>query len=164
VSNRTITVGAILAAVVALIIGAVIYGPSLTQNTSACTDPACISSHVYNPSRLQTVKPRINATGTVADRREEADGDYHILVQLDAQYANLTNQANVNLQHGWLVVEIICVLHVTQQDAIAACQNYTNTIPIPDIGQHITFSGPYALDSEHSYWAEVHPVYSLTIT
>jgi hypothetical protein len=164
VSNRTITIGVILAAVAALIIGAVAYGPSLLQSNSACTDPACIWSHVYNPSRLQTVKSGITASGTVADKREEADGDYHILVQLDTQYANLTNQANVNLQHGWLVVEIICVLPVTQQDAIAACQNYTNTIPIPNIGQHITFSGPYVLDSEHSYWAEVHPVYSLTIS
>jgi len=66
-------------------------------------------------------------------------------------------------QNGWLVVEIICVLTVNQTDAIGPCQNYTNQITIPDIGQHITFSGPYVLDSEHYYWAEVHPVYSLTI-
>ncbi len=40
-------------------------------------------------------------------KRAEADGDYHILVQLDPQYSNLTNRANVDHQHGWLVVEII---------------------------------------------------------
>ena len=98
------------------------------------------------------------------DKRTEADGDYHILIQLDSQYTNLTNQANIDYQHGWLVVEIICVLPVTQQDAIAACQNYTNTILVPDIGQHVNFAGPYVLDSEHNYWAEVHPVYSMTIS
>ena len=96
-------------------------------------------------------------------KRGEADGDYHILVQLDPQYSNLTNQANVDHQHGWLVVEIICVLTVNQTDAIGPCKNYTNQITIPVVGQHITFSGPYVLDSEHFYWAEVHPVYSLTI-
>jgi len=153
----------ILAAVAALIAG-VVYGPSLLQNNSTCRDPGSISSHVYNPSRLQTVKTCITASGTVEDKRTEADGDYHILVQLDSQYSNLTNQANVDFQHGWLVVEIICVLPVTQHDAIAACQNYTNTITVPNIGQHITFSGPYVLDADHNYWAEVHPVYSVTVS
>ncbi|HEX4921834.1 MAG TPA: hypothetical protein VFV92_13985 [Candidatus Bathyarchaeia archaeon] len=157
------TFGVMVAAVASLVIGAVVYAPSLIQNSPVCTDPSCISSHVYNPSRLETIKARIVASGIVEAKREEADGDYHILVQLDPQYANLTNQANVHYQNGWLVVEIICALPVTQQDAIAPCQGYASAIPIPDVGQHITFSGPYVLDSEHYYWAEVHPVYSLTI-
>ncbi len=154
----------ILAAVAALIAGAVVYGPSVLKDNSLCHDPDSISSHVYNPSRLQTIKPCIIASGTVEDKRMEADGDYHILVLLDSQYSNLTNQANVDHQNGWLVVEIICALHVNQTDAIAPCMNYTNTIPIPNISQHVTFSGPYVLDSDHYYWAEVHPVYSLTIS
>ena len=163
-SNRTITVAVTLAAVAAVIAGAIVYGPRPLQDNSPCHDPDSISSHVYNPGRLQTVKSCILASGIVEDKRTEADGDYHILVQLDSQYTNLTNQANIDYQHGWLVVEIICVLPVTQQNAIAVCQNYTNTILVPDIGQHVNFSGPYVLDSEHHYWAEVHPVYSMTIS
>ncbi len=162
-SKSPFLIAAILIAIASVIAGAIIYGPALLQDNSACHDPDSISSHIYNPGRLQTLKSCINASGIVADKRTEADGDYHILVQLDSQYSNLTNQANVDRQNGWLVVEIICALHVNQTDAIAPCMNYTNTIPIPNRGQHITFSGPYVLDREHYYWAEVHPVYSMTI-
>jgi len=154
---------AIVVVVIAAITGGVIYNANLAHDNSTCHDPDSISSHVYIPGRLQTIKSCITASGTVTAKRGEADGDYHILVQLDTQYSNLTNQANVDHQNGWLVVEIICVLPVNQTDAVGPCQYYTNQITIPDVGQHITFSGPYVLDSEHFYWAEVHPVFSLTI-
>ena len=162
-SKGPLVIVAIVVAVIAAIAGSMVYNSNLAQDNSTCHDPGSISSHVYIPGRLQTIKSCITASGTVTAKRGEADGDYHILVQLDPQYSNLTNQANVDHQNGWLVVEIICVLTVNQTDAIGPCQNYTNQITIPDIGQHITFSGPYVLDSEHFYWAEVHPVYSLTI-
>ncbi len=163
VSKGPLVIVAIVVAVIAAIAGSMVYNSNLAQDNSTCHDPGSISSHVYIPGRLQTIKSCITASGTVTAKRGEADGDYHILVQLDPQYSNLTNQANMDHQNGWLVVEIICVLTVNQTDAIGPCQNYTNQITIPDIGQHITFSGPYVLDSEHYYWAEVHPVYSLTI-
>ncbi len=163
-AKKPLVIAVILIAVAA-VSSVIVYNSILhPQDNSTCRDPDSTSSHVYNPGRLQTVKQCITASGTVADKREEADGDYHILVQLDSQYANLTNQANLDYQQGWLVVEIICVLPVTQQDAIAACQNYNNTITIPDIGHHVTFSGPYVLDSGHNYWAEVHPVFSMIIS
>ncbi len=162
-SKGPLVIVAIVVAVIAAIAGSMVYNSNLAQDNSTCHDPGSISSHVYIPGRLQTLKSCITASGTVTAKRGEADGDYHILVQLDPQYSNLTNQANMDHQNGWLVVEIICVLTVNQTDAIGPCQNYTNQITIPDIGQHITFSGPYVLDSEHYYWAEVHPVYSLTI-
>ena len=162
-SKGPLVIVAIVVAVIAAIAGSMVYNSNLAQDNSTCHDPGSISSHVYIPGRLQTIKSCITASGTVTAKRGEADGDYHILVQLDPQYSNLTNQANMDHQNGWLVVEIICVLTVNQTDAIGPCQNYTNQITIPDIGQHITFSGPYVLDSEHYYWAEVHPVYSLTI-
>jgi len=163
VSRTPLVIVAIVVAVTAAIAGAMVYNSNLAPDNSTCHDPDSISSHVYIPGRLQTIKSCITASGTVTAKRGGADGDYHILVQLDPQYSSLTNQANVDHQHGWLVVEIICVLTVNQTDAIGPCQNYTNQITIPDLGQHITFSGPYVLDSEHYYWAEVHPVYSLTI-
>ena len=162
-SRTPLVIIAIVVAVTAAIAGAMVYNSNLAHDNSTCHDPDSISSHLYIPGRLQTIKSCITASGTVTAKRGEADGDYHILVQLDPQYSSLTNQANVDHQHGWLVVEIICVLTVNQTDAIGPCQNYTNHIAIPDLGQHITFSGPYVLDSEHFYWAELHPVYSLTI-
>ncbi|MBO0888472.1 hypothetical protein J2P12_05165 [Candidatus Bathyarchaeota archaeon] len=134
------------------------------EQTSQCSDPDSISSHVYNPYRLNIVKSCTTASGFVDDVRKEADGDYHILVALDSPYSNLTNTANDNYQNGDLVVEIICALPITQQDAVAACQGYTNSITIPSINDHITVTGPYVLDRDHYNWAELHPVYTLTLS
>ncbi len=90
---------------------------------------------------------------------DEEDGDVHLRLGLDSAYSNLTISGN-DQEDGDLVVEIICVNPPTQEDAIAPCQNYTNQIPIPDPGEHITVTGPYVLDTVHN-WAEIHPVYSL---
>ncbi len=128
-----------------------------------CQYNASISSHVYNPSRLQIVKQCITAQGMVDRVIEEPDGDIHIRLVLDPVYSNLTNTANDQYQYGALVVEIICVGPITQPDAVSACQGYTNTISAPNVGKHITITGPYVLDTEHYSWAEIHPVYSLTI-
>ena len=131
---------------------------------SNCSDPADISSHVYNPDRLQLVSACIRASGIVYALRSEADGDYHVILHLDSAYSNLTNAANDQYQNGDLVVEIICALPITQQDAVSACQNYANHITVPGVGQHIIVSGPYVLDNDHSGWAEIHPVYSLSVS
>jgi len=132
-------------------------------STSSCSDPASISSHIYNSYRLQIVKSCITASGTVDRVIEEADGDVHVRLNLDQAYKNLTNSANDQYQYRDLVVEIICVNTPSQTDAIPACQNYTNQIPVPSAGQHITITGPYVLDTDHYDWAEIHPVYSLVI-
>ncbi len=83
---------------------------------------------------------------------------------LDPQYSNLTNSANDQYQYYDLVVEIICALPITQSDAVSACQNYTSTITIPSVNDHITVTGPYVLDTDHYDWSEIHPVYTLTIS
>ena len=88
----------------------------------------------------------------------------HVRLALDSQYSNLTNSANDQYQHCDLVVEIICALPITQTDAISACQNYTNNITIPSINDHITVTGLYVLDTKHYNRAEIHPVYTLTIS
>jgi len=134
------------------------------SNQSSCSDPDSISSHVYNPSRLNVIKPCVTASGVVENVFEEADGDYHLRLALDSQYSNLTNSANDQYQYGDLVVEIICELPITQSDAVSACQNYANTITIPSVNDQITLTGPYVLDTDHSNWAEIHPFYTLTIS
>ena len=131
---------------------------------STCRDPASISSHIYNSYRLQIVKSCITASGTVDRVIEEADGDVHLRTNLDPAYSNLTNSGNEGYpNYGDLVVEIICVNPPSQTDAIPACQNYTNQIPVPSAGQHIVITGPYVPDTDHYNWAEIHPVYSLVI-
>jgi hypothetical protein len=119
-------------------------------------------NHVYNPQRLQVVESCKTVTGIIESKRVEADGDYHIRLKLDPQYANLINQANVNAQLGDLVVEPICMNRVTQLDAISACQNFRQNIDIPAVGTHVQVTGSYILDKEHGSWAETHPVTYIT--
>ena len=163
------TVPAVALAVVAILAAAsVAYyyvsrnGPPRSDN-SQCSDPDSISSHVYNSYRLNVIRSCITASGIVDSVLQEADGDYHVRLALDPQYSNLTNSANDQYQSYDLVVEIICALPVTQSTAVSACQNYTNNITIPSINDHITITGPYVLDTSHNNWAEIHPVYTLTI-
>ena len=162
----------VLAALAAVVIavGAGVTGYYATHTSSpgsdhsGCSDPHSISSHVYNSYRLNVIKPCITASGVVDNVLKEADGDYHVRLALDSQYSNLTNSANDQYQYGDLVVEIVCALPITQSDAVSACQNYTNTIPVPSVNDRITVTGPYVLDTNHSNWAEIHPVYTLTIS
>ncbi len=83
---------------------------------------------------------------------------------LDSQYSSLSNNANDQYQYGDLVIEIICALPITQSDAVSSCRNYTNNITIPSVNDHIIVTGPYVLDTNHYNWAEIHPVYTLTIS
>src|SRR6266571_4640742 len=158
-----LVVAIVIVALVGAVAGFYVYDRFNGGSTSSCGDPASISSHIYNPYRLQIVKSCITASGTVDRVIEEADGDIHLRLNLDQVYSNLTNSANDQYQYSDLVVEIICVSPPSQTDAIPACQNYTNQIPVPSVGQHMVIIGPYVLDSDHYNWAEIHPVYSLVI-
>jgi len=162
---RGVFVAAVLIAVSAGVTGYYIIrtGPPVADHSS-CSDPDSIWSHVYNPYRLTIMKSCIAVSGIVDNVFSEADGDYHVRLVLDSQYSNLTNSANDQYQYGDLVVEIICALPITQSDAVSACQNYTNNISIPNVNDHITVTGPYVLDTEHSNWAEIHPAYTLTVS
>ena len=166
--RKTVPAVILAVAVVLVAAGVTAYYVSHSRppgsNNSQCSDPDSISSHVYNPYRLTIVKSCITASGVVDNVLQEADGDYHVRLALDSQYSNLTNSANNQYQYGDLIVEIICALPITQPDAVSACQNYTNSITVPSINNHITVTGPYVLDTNHSNWAEIHPVYTLTIS
>ncbi len=131
--------------------------PSPAPVPSVCRNP---TEHVYHPYRLQLHNACQTVTGTVYAVRTEADGDYHILLKLDAQYANLINSANVSGEHGDLVLEPVCELPVTQQDAIATCAGVSPTIARPAIGSHVSATGAYVLDADHG-WMELHPLWEI---
>lgn len=128
---------------------------------SGCVQPSDSGSHVYNPDRLQVIQPCLSVTGTIDFIRHEQDGDYHIGLRVDPQYANLPNQCNSTClngaEHGDLVVEPVCMTSPTQADAVSSCQGYQNTIVIPPVGTHVEMTGAYVLDKDHG-WTEIHPL------
>ncbi|MGB7637704.1 MAG: hypothetical protein WBL88_09050, partial [Nitrososphaeraceae archaeon] len=135
-----------------------------TSATSSSTVGQCNQSlwdHVYNPQRLQVVDPCKTVSGIIESKKVEKDGDYHIRLKADPQFANLVNSANVKGQLGDLVLEPICVNPVTQPDAVSACQNFHENISIPPVGSHVQVIGSYVLDNQYRGWAEIHPVTSM---
>jgi hypothetical protein len=70
-------------------------------------------------------------------------GDERIDVVPDAQYAKLLGVGNANYQSSMLVLELI-----SQEQA---------TVPVPSVGQHITFVGPWVYDVENG-WNAIYPV------
>ncbi len=99
-------------------------------------------------------------TGTVEVIRSEADGDYHILFRIDAAFANLVNNGNIAKQHGFLVLEPVCEIRVTQRDALSACAGVSPSVPRPVVGIHYSATGAYVLDQTHG-WMELHPLWDL---
>jgi hypothetical protein len=53
-------------------------------------------NHVYNPARLQIVDQCKTVSGTIDSIRVEPDGDFHIRLRVDPQFASMINSANIN--------------------------------------------------------------------
>lgn len=140
---------------------------SQNPTTSAQCDPA-LWKYVYHPQRLPTKNDCRTVSGTVMWVKHEPDGDYHI--RLAEDYVGKGNRimpsvAPVNAKNisGYLVVEPICqtagMPKPTQADAVQGCAQYVKDnqpqFPMPTIGQHITVTGFYTQDLQHS-WMEIH--------
>src|SRR5207247_2357386 len=72
-------------------------------------------------------------------------------------------EEKIKVQNGYLVVEPVCQLAVSQEDAKASCVAFTTHIDLPPIGSHVKITGSYVLDKEHGSWAEIHPATSIEI-
>lgn len=130
-------------------------------STPAACKPTDQDRYVYHPYRLAVQAACIRVTGVIQAVRQEADGDFHILLALDPQYAYLLTPANQGVELGDLVVEPICVRSVTQTDAIAICASDPDPLPppYPVVGGRVWMEGRYVFDLDHAGWAEVHPLY-----
>ena len=131
--------------------------PSPARTGSVCGDP---TAHVYHPYRLVLKNPCLTVSGTIMAIRSEPDGDYHVLLQLDAPYANLVNDKNAQYEHGDLVMEPVCEHMITQADATYACVGFNNTLVLPGVGLHVVATGAYVVDTLHG-WTELHPLWAV---
>ena len=124
--------------------------------------------HIYQPKRLTVIDICKTVSGTIVSHRlqaldstAEGDGDMHIRIKLDPQFASILKPANYAEQNGYLVVEPICQTPPTAPVAIPYCKDFHQNINIPPDGTHVSISGSYVLDEEHHRWAEIHPVTSI---
>jgi hypothetical protein len=143
---------------------------SLPPPATGCD--SSLQSHVYHPTRLIVDLQCITVTGTIVDAtagkepdgvRHEPDGDTHGWLKLDPEFQNLVNAGNKSDEGGNLVFEIVCRFPVTQVDAKAACQGYTDHVTLPPVGSHVRILGTYVQDTFHGQWMEIHPVTSITV-
>ena len=155
-----------------------VQAPSPSPSPSASPTTACdssIAAHVYNPARLIVKQDCISVTGVIVDAtatqskkepdgvRHEADGDTHGWLKVDPGFENLLNAGNMSDEGGNLVFEIICKYPVTQTDAKAACQGYTDHVTLPPVGSHVRIVGRFVQDTLHGQWNEIHPVTSINV-
>lgn len=134
---------------------------------TGCLQPSDPASHTYHPARLTVLNACVTVTGRIAVERPEADGDYHILLavdagQLDPNGGNWINSQNTAIQHGDLIVEPNCELSVSQSDAVSTCAGYHNPVVVPPIGTHVRVRGAWVLDTQHG-WQEIHPVMEISV-
>jgi len=135
---------------------------------------------VYLSGRLRLIDRCRTVSGTVDCTKVEPDGDVHVRLRLDPQYAGLLKPANelqtCTGQPGpHLVVEIIpqhpegILFRTNNADA-----GGFNDPPTPSAGDHITVSGPYVIDTNSLHrilyqgraaenWAEIHPAWAIRV-
>lgn len=124
---------------------------------------ANLLQHVYHPARLKVIQPCIEVTGTMHHTKPEADGDDHIQLRVDPQFADLLNDKNKRVQANSLIIEPVCQGPVTQPDAIAACRDFHSPVEVPTRGTKVRVLGRFVLDTEAGHgWTEIHPVTSIT--
>ncbi len=134
---------------------------------------------VYSPGRLRLLDRCKTVSGTVDCLKVEPDGDVHIRLRLDRQFAGLLEPANslhTCADHAGphLVVEII-PQHpqgIFRDNNANAGGFITPVTPAP--GDHVTVTGPYVIDTNILHrvlyqgraaenWAEIHPAWAIRV-
>ena len=116
---------------------------------------------MYDAGRLQVINACQTVTGSVTETYSSEDGDIDIRVALDPAYTALLNTANITKIDGHLQVEAICQAAATTASAQQACGNFHGSVTVPAVGDRVSVTGTYVLDTRHG-WTEIHPVSVIT--
>lgn len=144
---------------------AVTVGPTVAARPTKSPLQTCVAGdqdkYVYSPDRLTVLQPCVRISGTVVDIQRAEDGDFHIDVKVDQESAAVLTPGNATEGAGYLIVEPVCV-HAASPVAEGLCKTDPDPVDMSKLaaGQHVWMEGRYVLDSEHSDWAELHPLYA----
>jgi hypothetical protein len=128
---------------------------SSAQKTADCDSK--LWNFVWVPERLQVLDKCREVTGVIMERNADPDGDEHMLLKLDAGQENLLKKKNYTKKDGNLVIEAICINHITRKAAKGICKGYVNQVQLPKVGDHVKVTGSYVIDT-HNGWTEIHPI------
>ena len=132
------------------------YINSAAQKAAADCDSK-LWNFVWVPERLQVLDKCKEVTGVIMERNADPDGDEHMLLKLDAGQGNLLKKKNYSKKDGNLVIEAICINHITRKAAKGICKGYVNQVQLPKVGDHVKVTGSYVIDT-HNGWSEIHPI------
>src|SRR6266498_1696894 len=91
---------------------------------------------VWEPQRLDVLDKCKTVTGVIVEKNADPDGDEHMLLKLDHGQENLLKKKNYTKKDGNLVIEAICINHITRKIAKGICKGYVNQVRIPKVGDH----------------------------
>ena len=171
--------GAGVALLVTLFLPALVACNRPTQLKPGKCKPGDPLDGVYIASRLTVKNPCTTVSGTVDCVKDEPDGDIHIRLRLDPAFHQLLTPANAyqqcpNQTDPHLVVEIIPQVGHPPFPANSANDGGFITPAQPNVGDHITVTGPYVWDNNALHdliypgkdvkdWAEIHPAWNITV-
>jgi hypothetical protein len=75
---------------------------------------------VWEPKRLQLLDKCKTVSGVI-EKNADPDGDEHMLLKLDAGQEKLLNKKNYTKKDGNLVIEAVCINHITRKIAKGIC-------------------------------------------
>ena len=117
---------------------------------------------VYAPSRLKVLSRCRTVSGTIVYSEGEADGDVHIYMKVDPQYASMLNDKNRRDHRNTLVLEIVPAdqPRCTKGQKVKGGTCTGAHVATPKSARHVTVTGPYVYDTNHG-WNEIHPVWQV---
>ena len=114
------------------------------------------SNGVWTPSRLRVLSTCVTVSGVVEAIEPTSgpavDGDFSFDIQLDPGYAWTLSLGSYVLNDGNLHVEVV------PSDQATVLGNVT-LVP----GAHVQVTGAWVLDTDHGWFSEVHPAWSVVL-
>jgi hypothetical protein len=168
---------AILTSVLSVFVLAFVFGQAV------CDTPYW--DHTYANARLKVYQGCASITGTIKSLLPPTftgDGDYHIYILPDTQYAWMVSYRDTNYlklcegsdSAGYrlicipcLNVEEVCKGAPTASGGVvatvdSACLDFNDTTYVPNVGEYVRATGPFIYDTVHC-WNELHPVSSMIV-